>query len=121
VGDAQSNGDQTLGAELVRRVLDVLASSPEKNYEIRARLLDNGFAHIAIAARSGSGEIETTSFQVRCGEAALRSAFGRIGGAEFEQHADTLTGLLGRARALAHAAVEVLSSAGSQTAHQVTS
>jgi hypothetical protein len=104
--------------DLVGLAVAELASNPGKTYDIRARW-KNGSGLLVVAARSGSEEIETTSLQVRCGEEALQSAFDRIGGpgrAKFEQRADQISGLLGRAQALAHAAVAVLSSADSPTA-----
>jgi len=102
---------QTVATELVRRATAELAEDAGRSYAIRGRPLSDGTAQIAIPARSGDRETETALLQVRCGEAALRSAFDRIGGpsrGRFERSADQLTGLLGRAPALAYAMVEIV-------------
>jgi hypothetical protein len=109
---------QTVGNGLVKRVVTELSEDKGRLYAIRARSLSDGSAQIAIAARSGPEEIGTTVLQVRCDEATLRSAFDRIGGpgrAQFESSADQLTGLLGRATALAHATMEVVASIAAPT------
>jgi hypothetical protein len=109
--NAGKPADQTVARELVGLAVAALPAYPAGAYTLRAKRVDGDSWQIAIAARPEAGDTETASLLIRCTEAAVKSAFNRIGGAgrtRFESSADQLTGLLGRAQAFAHAVVHEL-------------